>query len=131
QLALGGEVGDPQALAGGISGFIQGMGRNAVRNPGRSAARLSDIIAEVIKRSPTILGTDITRDIGRLGAAQTAMNMTPEQIFAVYGAAAMRGGPALPPLSSAGWFSCSAFGVWHDKTATTRMVAGIEPWLGL
>lgn len=91
-MALGSEAGDPTALSGGVAGFIQGMGPSAVNNPVAAARRLSSIIAEVIAKTPNILGTDIARDIGRLGGAQVSLRMTPEQIFSVYGTAARAGG---------------------------------------
>jgi hypothetical protein len=89
--ALGGEAGDPEQLAGGIAGFIRGI-PGGTRNIGASTRRVSNIVSEVTRLSPVITGTDISRDIGRLGAAQTAMRMTPEELFSVYGLASQAGG---------------------------------------
>lgn len=91
QRAAGGELGDPNEIAGGIAGMIIGI-PGGERNIGQNTRRISNIIAEVLRQTPTIRGSDIARDIGRLGGAQTALGMSPEEIFAVYGAAARRGG---------------------------------------
>jgi hypothetical protein len=90
QLVLGGEVGDPQALAGGVAGMLHATGTQA--NPTKGARRMGNIFAELTRLSPGLTGVDITRDIGRLSGAATAMRMTPEEIFAVYGTASMAGG---------------------------------------
>jgi hypothetical protein len=91
QMMMGREAGDPQALAGGIAGMIRGI-PGGQRNIGDSTRRIANIIAYVTAESPVITGTDIARDIGRLSAAQTAMAMTPEEVFAVYGLASASGG---------------------------------------
>lgn len=88
QIALLAEGADPQTLAGGISGFIRGGGMQPVAG----AKRMRDIVSEVMRLSPVITGTDIARDVGRLGSAQVAMRMSPEEIFAIYGAASLSGG---------------------------------------
>lgn len=88
---LGPEAGDPEALAGGIAGFVHGIPGGS-RNITGSTRRVANLIGYTTWRSPVITGGDVTRDIGRLGSAQTAMRLTPEQLFAVYGAASMRGG---------------------------------------
>jgi hypothetical protein len=92
RLSLITEGADPNVMGGGVAGFIQPRTRG---RPGRivpETERMIDIIAETLRLTPTIRGEDIARDIGRLGAAQTAMRMTPEQVFAVYGTAGLLGG---------------------------------------
>jgi hypothetical protein len=92
QIALGGEVGDPAQLASGIAGLIHAMGGGALRDIPGSTRRISNIIAETTRISPVLTGTDITRDIGRLGAGLNVSRMTPEQVFAIYGTASQAGG---------------------------------------
>lgn len=92
-LTLIAEGADPQQMGGGIASLVIGAtppGRQP--NIKRQADRMVDIIAQVLSETPTITGADISRDIGRLSAAQTAARMTPEQIFSVYGLAARAGG---------------------------------------
>lgn len=91
QMMMGREAGDPQALAGGVAGMIRSI-PGGQKNIGSTTKRLANIIAYVTAESPVITGTDIARDIGRLTAAQTAMGMTPEEVFAVYGLASASGG---------------------------------------
>jgi hypothetical protein len=92
QIALGGEVGNPAELASGIAGLIHAMGGGALRDIPGSTRRIANIVATTTQRSPVLTGTDITRDIGRLGAGLNVSRMTPEQIFALYGAASQAGG---------------------------------------
>lgn len=93
EISMFAEGADPQALGGGLAGMIIGA-----TPPGQTpdipaqGARMRDIIARVMQETPTVRGEDIARDIGRLGAAQTAARMTPEEIWAVYGLAARSGG---------------------------------------
>lgn len=93
EIAMIAEGADPQALGGGVAGMIIGNTPPGQQpDIGRQTARMRDIIAAVLGATPTVRGEDIARDIGRLGAAQTAARMTPEEIWAVYGAAARSGG---------------------------------------
>jgi hypothetical protein len=93
EISMFAEGADPQALGGGVAGMIIGATPPGTpRDIGAQGARMRDIIARVLQETPTVRGEDIARDIGRLGAAQTASRMTPEQIWAVYGLAARSGG---------------------------------------
>ena len=93
EITMFAEGADPQALGGGIAGMIIGATPAGQRvDIARQAPRMRDIIAQVLQSTPTVRGEDIARDIGRLGAAQTAARMTPEEIWAVYGLAARSGG---------------------------------------
>jgi hypothetical protein len=90
QIQLITEGADPASMAVGVAGLTQATG--GAGNPALSAARIRDIIAVTLKQSTAFRGEDIARDIGRLSGAGTALRMTPEQIFAVYGTAGMVGG---------------------------------------
>jgi len=91
QAALGTEAGDPQMLAGGIAGLVNQM-PGGTRNIGRSTNKVSNLIWELLSRTPNITGRDVARDIGRVGATMQIANMTPEQAFAVWTQAGMAGG---------------------------------------
>lgn len=90
QVQLFAEGADPTKLGTGIAGLIANTGGRA--NPGAAAGRFRDLIYGVLKYSNVFRGEDISRDIGRLSAAGPALNMTPEQIFAIYGSAGAAGG---------------------------------------
>lgn len=92
RLSMIAEGADPQALAGGVAGLVIGQTPPGQRPNPKQFGRMTDIIARVLQETPTITGTDIARDVGRLSAATIASNMTPEQVFAVYGLAARAGG---------------------------------------
>lgn len=115
--ALGGEVGDPGQLAGGIAGLIHGI-PGGTNNIHAQTVRISDIISYITQRSPVITGKDITRDIGRLGAAQVATGMSPEQIFSVYGAASLKGGS--PAVIGRGITQLLAASLMNPKTAQNK-----------
>jgi hypothetical protein len=93
QAYLGSEAGDPQALSGAIAGFVNAIpgGR---QNVGATTNRVANLIAYLTAKTPNITGRDISRDIGRMSAAMNATNMTPEQVFGVWGAAGGVGGSA-------------------------------------
>jgi hypothetical protein len=89
---MGAEAGDPQALAGGIAGFVSQIpgGR---RNIARTTNRVANMIGYLTQQTPNITGADIARDIGRVGASGLAQaGLTPQQIFAVWTQAGMAGG---------------------------------------
>jgi hypothetical protein len=90
QIQLITEGADPAKMAVGVAGLTQATGGGA--NPVSSAKRIRDIIGVVLRGSTAFRGEDIARDIGKLSGAGPALNMTPEQIFAVYGTAGKVGG---------------------------------------
>lgn len=91
QAMMGSEAGDPQALAGGVAGFINSIpgGR---KNIGANTHRVANLIAFLTKETPNITGQNVATDVGRIGAGMQLANMTPEQVFALWGVAAKAGG---------------------------------------
>lgn len=93
QAMMGAEAGDPQALAGGIAGFIQQVPKYRKNIP-RGTKEVANLVAFMTKETPNITGRNISTDIGRIGASMKIANMTPEQVFAVWGLAGKAGGSA-------------------------------------
>lgn len=93
QAMMGAEAGDPQALAGGIAGFIQQVPKYR-RNIPRGTKDVANLVAFLTRETPNITGRNISTDIGRIGASMKIANMTPEQVFAVWGLAGKAGGSA-------------------------------------
>lgn len=93
QAILGTEAGDPSELGGGIAGFIAAIpgGKN---NLGQSMSRIANLIAYITSATPNIKGTDISRDIGRMGSVMKLARLSPEELFALWGTAAEKGGSA-------------------------------------
>lgn len=93
QTQFGREAGDPQQLAGGLASFVNQVpgGKKDIAGTTRLAANL---ISNMLTKTPNVTGRDISRDIARVGGAMLAANMTPEQVFAVYGTAGLAGGSA-------------------------------------
>lgn len=91
QALLGAEAGDPQALAGGIAGFVNQIpgGRAHV---GKTTNRVANLVSFLTASTPNITGRDISRDIGRIGATMSQTGMTPDQVFSVWGQAGKAGG---------------------------------------
>lgn len=91
QTALGTEAGDPSALAAGIGGLVNTI-PGGKRNIAATTRRLGNIIAYLTQVTPNITGQDIANAAGRLTSVYNVANMSPEQMFAVYGQAAKAGG---------------------------------------
>lgn len=84
QIQLISEQADPASMARAVTSLITSDSSYNGKNEAALAAKYRDIIGFLISESPTIRGEDIARDVGRLGAAGTAANMTREQAFAMY-----------------------------------------------
>lgn len=92
-VTLGSEAGDPDALGGGIAGFINAIpgGTNDI---GGNTDRIANLIAFLTQKTPNITGRNISNDIGRIGSTMGLTDMTPEQAFAVWTSAGKSGGSA-------------------------------------
>lgn len=113
QAIMGAEAGDPQAMAGGIAGFINAIpgGRN---NIPASTRRVSNLILQLARTTPNITGQNIAQDIGRMGAGMQMGGLTPEQVFAVWGTAAMAGGA--PSVIGRGVAQLLGTSLMHPRT---------------
>lgn len=89
--ALGSEAGDPQKLAGGLTGLINATpgGR---QHPGTAAKHISDMFAQLLKTTPSLTGSDIASAAGRFSQAKSLAGMTVPQVLATFGVAAQTGG---------------------------------------
>lgn len=89
--SLGSEAGDPQKLAGGLTGLINAVpgGR---RHPGRTAGTIADYFAVLLRETPSLTGADIAGAAGRFASAKSLARMTVPQILSTFGVAAQTGG---------------------------------------
>lgn len=89
--ALGSEAGDPQKLAGGLTGLINAMpgGR---QNPGKAAGTVADYFAVLLRQTPSLTGGDIATAAGRFASAASLAKMSVPEILSTFGVAAQTGG---------------------------------------
>lgn len=89
--AIGGEAGDPNQLAGGLTGLINATpgGR---RHPGQTASNIADMFTVLLQRTPAIRGVDIGNAAGRFASAASLAKMTVPQVLSTFGVAAQTGG---------------------------------------
>ena len=89
--AIGSEAGDPQKLAGGLTGLINALpgGRN---HPGSSANTIANYFAALLRETPSLTGADIATAAGRFASAKSLANMSVPQILSTFGVAAQTGG---------------------------------------
>lgn len=93
QVTLGKEAGDPDALGGGIAGFINSI-PGGDKDIAGNTTRIANMIAYLTQKTPNITGRNIANDIGRIGSTMQLTDMTPEQAFAVWTSAGKSGGSA-------------------------------------
>jgi hypothetical protein len=110
---LGPEAGDPQKLAGGLTGLINALpgGR---RNPGSAANEVANMFAQLIQTTPQLLGADIANAAGRLAQSRALSAMSVPETLGVFGLASQVGGS--PSVTIRGVTQLLGASLLHPKT---------------